>query len=581
MEGQPNILPIDPEKKVEIPPVLTGDPAPVATPEAPAPTRMEEHPAPTQMKEHPAPSRADLNPEASHAASSEAFPTASAIPGFSPDNRSFFAKMSEGAKDMIDKAYEGLHEVPGVNMVLGKMEIAYDQFWLGRHEEKAAGLRDRMSALDMKSRALDVPKKELQSVIADLQEQNVPGFSSLQLKLKDIDAQKMKLANEKDRIQTRFEARENKVKHYANERDGIADKLIGYYGEKLAPMEKGLESLSTDRDQLDLSFAVMEARHNQQLESLNDLGEKKTKIERSLKMTGMSDRQISKFEAVKILDGMIVQGRASIKKERAKMSEKKTEIEEKIAAAEAKANPYRDRREEFTRVKSGRPIKMHVGPRTRVENFTGHEEVDIRTRGEAVSADAGREPEEEESEDEGLPEVGSDKEAEKGVKEGDLVQWRNSGSDQWTSPKKIKSLSDDGEFAFFEGSKTGIYVDQLVKVESQKAEGVSVKKEKAPVMSGSVEKAKTPEAGRERFKASTLVSNWNKSIKENYGKAGQSRLINSNDFMKATKLSGDYKLGLKDFGNIIAKYYKLNKVPFNRLSDAFAMFEKKLKAEKK
>jgi hypothetical protein len=51
--------------------------------------------------------------------------------------------------------------------------------------------------------------------------------------------------------------------------------------------------------------------------------------------------------------------------------------------------------------------------------------------------------------------------------------------------------------------------------------------------------------------------------------------------MKATKLSGDYKLGLKDFGNIIAKYYKLNKVPFNRLSDAFAMFEKKLKAEKK
>ena len=47
------------------------------------------------------------------------------------------------------------------------------------------------------------------------------------------------------------------------------------------------------------------------------------------------------------------------------------------------------------------------------------------------------------------------------VKVGDKVQWTSQGADQFVEPKKIKSISEDGEYAFVEGSDTGIPVTEL------------------------------------------------------------------------------------------------------------------------
>lgn len=44
---------------------------------------------------------------------------------------------------------------------------------------------------------------------------------------------------------------------------------------------------------------------------------------------------------------------------------------------------------------------------------------------------------------------------------GDFVQWTSQGTRQWEQPKQVKGFSDDGEYAFIEGSKTGIPVSQL------------------------------------------------------------------------------------------------------------------------
>jgi hypothetical protein len=49
---------------------------------------------------------------------------------------------------------------------------------------------------------------------------------------------------------------------------------------------------------------------------------------------------------------------------------------------------------------------------------------------------------------------------------GNFVQWNSSGANQWESARKIEKFSDDGKFAFFEGSATGIPVGQL-SVENQ------------------------------------------------------------------------------------------------------------------
>jgi hypothetical protein len=47
------------------------------------------------------------------------------------------------------------------------------------------------------------------------------------------------------------------------------------------------------------------------------------------------------------------------------------------------------------------------------------------------------------------------------VKIGDSVQWTSQGTDQFAEPRKIKSISEDGKYAFVEGSDTGIPVAEL------------------------------------------------------------------------------------------------------------------------
>ncbi len=46
-------------------------------------------------------------------------------------------------------------------------------------------------------------------------------------------------------------------------------------------------------------------------------------------------------------------------------------------------------------------------------------------------------------------------------KVGDYVQWESQGGLQCEAPRKVTSLSDDGEYAFVEGTTTGIPMAQL------------------------------------------------------------------------------------------------------------------------
>jgi len=55
---------------------------------------------------------------------------------------------------------------------------------------------------------------------------------------------------------------------------------------------------------------------------------------------------------------------------------------------------------------------------------------------------------------------------ERPVEVGSYVQWESSGVVQFTEPKRVTGLSDDGTHAFVEGSGTGLPVDQLTVVEA-------------------------------------------------------------------------------------------------------------------
>lgn len=299
------------------------------------------------------------------------------------ENQGVLGRISEGGKKIASQVYEGLYKIPGVNRVVGKLEIAYNQFWIDKHEEKAVQFKNKMDGLGLKSEAFEQSKKEIESVIQDLKQQNIPGVESLELKIKVIDQQKINLLNEKDKVQSKFEARENKTKLYTNERDRVADKLIGRYNEKLEPMEKELENLQTCKDQADLIITVTEVKHKEQAEKLDNIEKRKTQVEEALRRTGMSEKEIRKFEAVKTLDGFLNQGRENIRIEKENLAKRKAEINQKIAKVDAKANPYRDKREEFARVKEGRPLKIEVPTRERGRDFTGTEETTPHTRAES------------------------------------------------------------------------------------------------------------------------------------------------------------------------------------------------------
>ncbi len=302
---------------------------------------------------------------------------------FNPENRKTFERMSEQAKNIANQVYEGLYKTPGINKIVGKLEIAYNQLWIDKHQEKAAKLKEKIDGFDLRINALNQSEKEIKLAIEDLKQQNIPGVESLQIKIQDIERQKEELLNKKDRVQSKFEERENKLKLYVNERDLVADRFITHYEEKLEPLELELKKLQNYRNQLDLLAVVTEAKYKEQSAKLDNLRKKKVQIENTLHHAGMSEKEIRKNEAIKQFEKIILENQKKIRSdyslEKEKLTRSKAEINKKIAKVDAKANPYRDKREEFVRIKERRPIRMEVAPRQK-EEFKDEEKIEAHPR---------------------------------------------------------------------------------------------------------------------------------------------------------------------------------------------------------
>lgn len=100
----------------------------------------------------------------------------------------------------MSKLYEGMYKIPVVNRAVAKMEIAYNQFWIDTKEEKAVELKGKMDSLDLQKNAISQSKKIL-SIMDDFKKNGNPGFTSLQLKIKDIEKKEEKISNKKDSLQ--------------------------------------------------------------------------------------------------------------------------------------------------------------------------------------------------------------------------------------------------------------------------------------------------------------------------------------------------------------------------------------------
>jgi len=309
------------------------------------------------------------------------------------ENQSFFNRMSEKEQRVVSRVYEGLYEVPVLNRIIGKMEIAYNQSWADQHQKEALELKSDLDKIDFRIDAFDQSKKEIESVIEDLKKENIPGVTdSLQLKIQNVERKKAKLLNKKDKIQSRIEAKENKMKTYINKRDYVVDKFINRYEGRLEPMEVELEKLQTYKNEVDLLVATTEVRYKEQLASLEN---KKARIISALRKTGMSERKIRNFENVKEFNKILKDRRKRAKAAKERLEKRKIKISQKIAKVDAKANSYRDKREKFIRIKNRKPIEFNVKTRRREEAKDQDQEEVLSHNWGAESASVEKEEEKE------------------------------------------------------------------------------------------------------------------------------------------------------------------------------------------
>ncbi len=63
---------------------------------------------------------------------------------------------------------------------------------------------------------------------------------------------------------------------------------------------------------------------------------------------------------------------------------------------------------------------------------------------------------------------------------GDIVQWESSGVLQFPAPRRVRALTEDGDWAFVDGSTTGVPIEELTVVTGTSPENQKVKPPAAP-----------------------------------------------------------------------------------------------------
>ncbi len=261
--------------------------------------------------------------------------------------KKMWESLSDDARHLFKRAQETVADTP--NAILGKFQLAYRQFWADRHETKAARLKEKMDGLNLAIQDLGNSAHALESNVAQIRAQNLPGAERLELAVKTLELRQRELLNKRDKLQSKFEAQENRRNLFINKRDALADRFIHTYNERMEPLGGVLENLSRQRDRLELLGAVKETQWREQSERLDAIA-----------------RVAQNNPSLKEVWKIVAEGRAKINREKMFFNKRRAEIEGRIAKVDKRANPYRDKRDQFERIKQGRPIKMNVEPRTRV-----------------------------------------------------------------------------------------------------------------------------------------------------------------------------------------------------------------------
>ncbi len=281
--------------------------------------------------------------------------------------------MSGGARSLIRRAFESIYRVPFINRMTAKLGIAYNEIWMQRHEKKAAQKRDKVSNLDNQIDAIQQSIQEMSNERERAQQENAAGTAPLISNIRKGEKRLRKLRKKRDKAQSKFEKRDNKMSTYANRRDGIADKLIHRYDEKLRPFEDRMERQRQAVYRLEMDQAVMAERHDREMQRLDRIKQLRDQRWDNLRQAGVSERQANK--SVEWQDDRMRSIRDSIEAERRQLEDRKARIDKQMARIDKKANRRRDIQDTYKRVKERRPLRTTTTDRERTPDIRERESV--------------------------------------------------------------------------------------------------------------------------------------------------------------------------------------------------------------
>lgn len=280
-----------------------------------------------------------------------------------PERRRGFRALPERSRSVLRRMYDRVAAEPEFRRVIGKMEVAYHQYFLDKHQERSAKLKSIVDFVDARLEGMDEARADIEADVTQMERDGEPGSETLKMSLQKLDRSRAKIMAERDKFQTDFEAVDNKAKLRATKRDAVADRLIDAYDKELLPLESELEALQTARDQVELTVTVTEAKHKELTQRAEKLQEKQERIAENMRRAGSSEKDIRR--AMSSYDIRIEGIAEQISRDEEAIATWKLGIDARVAKVDAEANPYRDKREEFVLIKNSRPIDIEIETRNR------------------------------------------------------------------------------------------------------------------------------------------------------------------------------------------------------------------------
>lgn len=262
---------------------------------------------------------------------------------FSDDAREIFENLSDSAKEFATKIYESMETQS--DKVLGRVGIAFNQFWIDRHEGKSNKIHEKIVGLDEKINKIDESTNKLTTSMEALKTRGI-NTDKFERKIEDIQLKKQAIALKREKQQMKYENREEKKNLFVSRRNEIVDRLIGYQEEKLNPIEKKILTMNHYIDTERFNLQINRIKHTESEDNLNTIIRTREEIREAYEESGMSRWRIRRNEALRELDKEIGEAKKAGDKESKTMIkdlEKLTKKKEKVIKQEQKADPYKKR----------------------------------------------------------------------------------------------------------------------------------------------------------------------------------------------------------------------------------------------